>query len=154
SGHLLASGGAEDVVVAEDCRAVTQRPGRRQDNRPGIRGLLTPGIEGRAVGATTYVRPHTGAVVAGGDGVDVVAEELVVQDPALRRTARITERTGVLRRPGAWRTTCPDRGRLQHSMFRPRVGRGRLEGLRERLRRDVHPFAVRADGRCGVRRNV
>jgi len=41
---------------------------------------LPPGVHGRAVGRVGHVGPHPGPVGPGADGVDVVAEELVIDD--------------------------------------------------------------------------
>src|SRR5207247_2496252 len=79
----LARRGAVDVVVPEVPRAVT-RPRRRKHPMSCVERGLPPGVHRGAVRRVLDVGPHAGPVRAGGYGVYIVAEELVVHEPPLR----------------------------------------------------------------------
>src|SRR6266540_7090734 len=85
----LARRRAPDVVVPEMLGTVSDGPRRRENQRPRVMGILPPCVHGRAVVRSAHVGPHAGTVGPGTDGVDVVAHELVVEDPALGRSPAV-----------------------------------------------------------------
>src|SRR2546427_1012668 len=83
---------AEDVVVPEVRRTITERPRGWEDEVPGVMGLLPPVIHRGTVLGPARVCPHSGSVGPRAYGVHVVTEELVIEDPALGSPSRVSGR--------------------------------------------------------------
>src|SRR5215475_6348428 len=130
---------ARNVAVAPVGRTVSYRRGRREHPVTGGEGRLPPGVHGRAVGGVRDVGPHPGSVGPGADGVDVVAEELVIEDAALGRAPRVAGGARELGRPSGRRAARADRRRPQHPALQPwRRGGGGGERRGESVVAEIH----------------